>query len=46
MAGGQIHEVDYENTTSLQVVRQFVNNRENFLEELLNCLRASTAAAP
>jgi predicted ATPase len=32
---GQIHEVGYEETTSLQVVRQFVNERENFLEELL-----------
>jgi predicted ATPase len=32
---GQIHEVEFENTTSLQVVRQFVNDRENFLEELL-----------
>jgi len=32
---GRVHEVDYENTTSLQVVRQFVNDRENFLEELL-----------
>lgn len=32
---GHIHEVEYENTTSLQVVRQFVNDREKFLEELL-----------
>jgi predicted ATPase len=32
---GQIQEVDYEDTTSLQVVRQFVNNREKFLAELL-----------
>ena len=32
---GQIREVGYEDTTSLQVVRQFVNGRENFLEELL-----------
>jgi predicted ATPase len=32
---GRIHEVKYEETTSLQVVRQFVNDREKFLEELL-----------
>lgn len=32
---GRIHEVQYEGTTSLQVVRQFVNDREQFLEELL-----------
>lgn len=32
---GQIHEVEYENTTSWQIVRQFVNDREKFLEELL-----------
>jgi predicted ATPase len=32
---GQIHEVGYEETTSLQVVRQFVDDREGFLEELL-----------
>ena len=31
---GQIHEVGYEDTISLQVVRQFVNEREKFLEEL------------
>jgi predicted ATPase len=32
---GEIHEVQYEDTTSLQVVREFVNGREKFLEELL-----------
>jgi predicted ATPase len=32
---GQIHEVEYGDTTSLQIVRQFVNDREKFLEELL-----------
>ena len=32
---GQIHEVEYGDTTSFQVVRQFVNEREKFLEELL-----------
>jgi len=31
---GQIHDVEYEDTISLQVVRQFVNERERFLEEL------------
>jgi predicted ATPase len=33
--GGEIHEVEYEDTASLQVVQQFVNGREKFLEELL-----------
>lgn len=33
--GQQIHEIKYEETTSLQVVRQFVNDRDRFLEELL-----------
>jgi len=33
---GQIHEVEYGDTTSLQIVRQFVNEREKFLEELLS----------
>jgi predicted ATPase len=32
---GQVHEVGYEDTSSLRVVRQFVNEREKFLEELL-----------
>ncbi|MBV9623080.1 MAG: AAA family ATPase [Acidobacteria bacterium] len=30
-----IHEIHYQETTSLQIVRQFVNDREKFLEELL-----------
>jgi predicted ATPase len=32
---GTVHEVEYEGTTSLQVVRQFVNDRQKFLAELL-----------
>jgi predicted ATPase len=32
---GSIHEVDYEDTSSAQIVRHFVNERERFLEELL-----------
>jgi predicted ATPase len=32
---GEIHEVQYEDTASLKVVREFVNGREKFLEELL-----------
>jgi predicted ATPase len=32
---GRVHEVEYEDTTSLQVVREFVNEREKFLKELL-----------
>jgi predicted ATPase len=32
---GSIHEVDYEGTSSAQIVRHFVNERETFLEELL-----------
>jgi predicted ATPase len=32
---GRIHEVEYEETASLQVVRYFANEREKFLEELL-----------
>lgn len=31
----RIHEIEYEETASLQVVRQFVNDRERFLQELL-----------
>jgi hypothetical protein len=30
-----IHEVEYEETSSAQIVRHFVNKRETFLEELL-----------
>lgn len=33
--GGSIHEVDYEETSSAQIVRHFVNEREGFMEELL-----------
>jgi predicted ATPase len=33
--GGRIHETKYEELQSLHVVRRFVNNREGFLEELL-----------
>jgi len=33
--GDSIHEVDYEQTSSAQIVRHFVNEREGFLEELL-----------
>jgi predicted ATPase len=32
---GRIHEIEYEETASSQVVRYFVNEREKFLEELL-----------
>ena len=32
---GSIHEVEYEETSSAQIVRHFVNEREAFLEELL-----------
>ena len=32
---GQVHEVGYEDTTSVQVVRQFVNERRKFVEELI-----------
>jgi hypothetical protein len=33
---GHIHEVEYAETSPMQIVRRFVNNREGFLEELLN----------
>jgi predicted ATPase len=32
---GTVHKVEYEDSTSLQVVRQFVNDRRRFMEELL-----------
>jgi predicted ATPase len=32
---GQIHEVEYADTSSFEIVRQFVNDRQKFLEELL-----------
>jgi predicted ATPase len=31
---GNIHEIDYEQTGSFQVVHRFLNHREKFLEEL------------
>jgi len=33
---GQIREIAYEETASMQIVRRFVNDREGFLEHLLN----------
>jgi predicted ATPase len=33
--GGQIHEIDYEETSPMQIVRRFLNHREAFLKELL-----------
>ncbi len=33
---GPLHEIEYEETAPLQIVRQFVNQRESFLEELFN----------
>jgi len=33
---GPLHEIEYEETAPLQIVRQFVNQRENSLEELFN----------
>jgi predicted ATPase len=32
---GRVHEIDYEETASTQIVRRFVNDRTSFLEELL-----------
>lgn len=32
--GGRIHEIDYEQTEPLQIVRRFLNDRERFLREL------------
>jgi len=32
---GSIHEIRYEETAPMQIVRRFVNDREGFLEELL-----------
>jgi predicted ATPase len=32
---GQIHEIEFEETAPLQIMRRFVNRRESFLEELL-----------
>ena len=33
---GPLHEIEYEETAPLQIVRSFVNQRETFLEELFN----------
>jgi len=33
---GPLHEIDYEETAPMQIVRHFVNQRESFLEELFN----------
>jgi len=32
---GSIHEIEYEETAAMQIVRRFVNDRQDFLEELL-----------
>lgn len=32
--GGQIHEIDYEQTEPLKIVRRFLNDRERFIREL------------
>jgi predicted ATPase len=32
--GGRIHEIDYEQAAPLQIVRRFLNNRDQFLKEL------------
>ncbi|HUK24798.1 MAG TPA: AAA family ATPase [Terriglobales bacterium] len=34
--GGRIHEIEYEETAPLQIVRRFLTGRESFLEELFN----------
>ena len=31
---GKLHEIDYEETQPMQIVRRFVNHRDKFLEEL------------
>jgi predicted ATPase len=33
---GRIHEIEYEETSPARIVRNFLNNRESFLEELLD----------
>ena len=33
---GPLHEIEYEETAPMQIVRHFVNQRESFLEELFN----------
>lgn len=34
--GGRIHEISYEETAPLQIVRRFLNNRDKFLKDLFN----------
>ncbi len=34
--GEAMHEIPYEETEPMQIVRRFVNDRKGFLEELLN----------
>jgi predicted ATPase len=31
---GQLHEIAYEETAPMQIVRRFVNDRDSFLQEL------------
>jgi predicted ATPase len=31
---GQLHQIDYEDTAPMQIVRRFINDRDSFLEEL------------
>jgi predicted ATPase len=31
---GQLHQIDYEETAPMQIVRRFVNDRDSFLQEL------------
>ena len=33
---GQLHEIAYEETAPMQIVRRFVNHRDSFLKELFN----------
>lgn len=33
---GQLHEIEYEETAPMQIVRRFVNHRESFLKELFD----------
>jgi predicted ATPase len=33
---GQLHEIEYEETPPMQIVRRFVNHRESFLKELFS----------
>ena len=31
---GQLHEIEYDDTAPMQIVRWFVNHRDSFLKEL------------